>query len=67
MDRGAWRATVHAVKESDMTERLTHVREKERECYSAWLSGRFLMWRYLYLHTQKKRKNHHNWSVVISN
>ena len=25
MDRGAWRATVHRVKESDMTERLSHV------------------------------------------
>ena len=24
MDRGAWRATVHVVIESDMTERLTH-------------------------------------------
>ena len=24
MDRGDWRVTVHGVKETDMTERLTH-------------------------------------------
>ena len=26
MDRGGWWGTVHGVRESDMTERLTHIR-----------------------------------------
>ena len=39
MDRGAWQATVHEVRESDMTERLTHTFTiartwKQRKCPS---------------------------------
>ena len=34
MDRGAWRATVHGVKESDMTEQAS-TKLKGRQCPSA--------------------------------
>ena len=34
----------------------TCIREGKRKCCSAWLPGRFLMWRYLYRHKKKKEK-----------